>query len=87
MFNKGDKVYVLLSASNEAVDYTMGDIRGRIFTIMGVDPNSYLDVLIDLDEGWWINSSAISLDKEDNSKTPVERKIAFMYKRWEKRHV
>lgn len=87
MFSIGQKVYVLPDASDKAVDSTSRKIRGRVFTVIDVDLDNYLNVLIDFNGGWWINSSAISPDKEDNSKTPIERKIAFMYKRWEKRHV
>lgn len=83
MFSIDDQVYVLLDASDEAIDFTSGKIRGQVFTVIDVDLDTYLNVCIgDFGWSWWVNSSALSLEKEDTDKTPIERKIAFMHNRW-----
>ena len=83
MFNVGDVVEVVALGPNNSFYYTDGeDILGQKFTVLSIDPIGYIQ--IDYNDGWWVRQEALA---HVGGKTSIERKIAFMYSRWEKRHV
>ena len=85
-YNVGDVITIAEDASIVSVDGAIS-MRGNTYTITklhnGGVSNS-LSVHTDYNGGWWIYPEAIAYVGV-NKKTPIERKIAVMYKRFENR--
>jgi len=82
----GDVITIAVDADALSLDGAIG-MRGNTYTITrlynGGVSNS-LSVGTDYKGGWWIYPEAIASNSA-TKKTPIERKIAVMYKRFENR--